>query len=167
VKEFTCGRRHFRPVVRAFRRGFGAVFDWDALAILSPEEIRGLIAGEPVTFTLRELEENVLVHGYEQQAREVRWFRNAVLKMPPKEQAGLLQFMTGYRQAPIGGLSAIRPAMTVVRKTPGEQKDPDEELPLAAVCSNTLKLPPYSSEEVLFKRLMTAVTGGRESFAFR
>eukprot|EP00039_Didymoeca_costata_P031575 m.35451 g.35451 ORF g.35451 m.35451 type:complete len:70 (-) comp8883_c0_seq2:1451-1660(-) len=57
------------------------------------------------------------------------------------------------------GLQALNPPLTVVRKGSS-----DNELPSVMTCQNYLKLPEYSSAEVLKAQLTKAMTEGRGSF---
>lgn len=88
---------------------------------------------------------------------------------------------------PPGGLSSLHPRLTVVRKhtqksghdssnsTPlnsykeqsvlaGAVSPADRELPSVMTCANYIKLPAYSSKQVLKERLIYAMTEGQGSF---
>jgi E3 ubiquitin-protein ligase TRIP12 len=98
--------------------------------------------------------------------------------------------VTGTPRLPPGGLAALQPRLTVVRKsaaaaaggeggsapqgsapslgagTPGVggRHPADGDLPSVMTCANYLKLPPYSSKEVLRERLLYAIREGQGSF---
>lgn len=61
-----------------------------------------------------------------------------------------LQFSTGCSSLPVGGLANLHPRLTVVRK------DEEGGFPSVNTCVHYLKLPEYSSEEVLKERLLGA-----------
>ena len=89
---------------------------------------------------------------------------------------------------PPGGLAALQPRLTVVRKAPSDaaaaialqqqqqmQQEggggdgggfaaADGDLPSAMTCVNYLKLPPYSSKEAVRDRLLYAIREGQGSF---
>jgi len=82
----------------------------------------------------------------------------------PKEQQEFLRFITGSPRLPVGGLKALYPKLTVVRKTPDAGYMADSYLPSAMTCANYLKLPDYSGKEVMVEKLKIAMTEGQGSF---
>ena len=88
----------------------------------------------------------------------------ALRSFSPAEQRQFLLFVTGSPRLPVGGLRALRPALTVVRKAPDAPLGPDDYLPSAMTCANYLKLPDYSTDAVLAAKLRTAMTEGQGSF---
>lgn len=62
------------------------------------------------------------------------------------------------------GFKALQPPLTVVRKTVEGQADADSYLPSVMTCVNYLKLPDYTSIEIMRERLRTAVEEGQMSF---
>ena len=63
-----------------------------------------------------------------------------------------LQFTTGCSSLPPGGLANLHPRLTVVRK----ESDGDGSFPSVNTCVHYLKLPEYSSEEVMREKLLAA-----------
>lgn len=63
-----------------------------------------------------------------------------------------LQFTTGCSSLPPGGLANLHPRLTVVRK----EGEGDGSYPSVNTCVHYLKLPEYSSEEVLREKLLAA-----------
>lgn len=63
-----------------------------------------------------------------------------------------LQFATGCSSLPPGGLANLHPRLTVVRK----EGEGDGSYPSVNTCVHYLKLPEYSSEEVLREKLLAA-----------
>lgn len=58
----------------------------------------------------------------------------------------------------------MSPPLTIVRKTFEAGENPDDFLPSVMTCVNYLKLPDYSSLEVMRERLHTASREGQLSF---
>ena len=81
-----------------------------------------------------------------------------------EEQRKFLQFVTGSPRLPVGGLKSLSPPLTVVRKTFEPADDADNYLPSVMTCVNYLKLPTYSSVEVMREKLRVAVNEGQHSF---
>ena len=102
---------------------------------------------------------------------------NILSSLSPASRGLFLSFVTGSPRLPIGGLRALKPPLTVVRKTGEAAIAPasggtvtssgnvdDAYLPSAMTCANYLKLPMYSSEEVMREQLERAITEGQNSF---
>ncbi len=86
-------------------------------------------------------------------------------EMTPDEQRKFLLFVTGSPKLPLGGFKSLEPKLTIVRKEPDRQ-DTDSYLPSVNCCFYYLKLPEYSSKEVMKKKLMFAIENGQGSFSF-
>ena len=104
----------------------------------------------------------------------------------PIEQREFLLFVTGSPRLPVGGFKSLEPKLTIVRKEPSgsattstttsttttsttttstSTSSNDDYLPSVNCCFYYLKLPDYSSKEVLRERLMYAVKNGQQSFS--
>ena len=79
-------------------------------------------------------------------------FVNVVCEMNGDERKAFLQFTTGCSSLPPGGLANLQPRLTVVRKVDGN----DNSYPSVNTCVHYLKLPEYSSEDILRERLLAA-----------
>ena len=84
--------------------------------------------------------------------------------MDAASQRRLIMFITGSPRLPAGGLANLTPRLTVVRKTPEQGHSPDDYLPSVMTCVNYLKLPDYSSKDVMRARLEVAISDGQGSF---
>jgi len=103
-------------------------------------------------------------HGYTSDSAAIRKLVAVMRRFTIQEQRQFLQFVTGSPRLPVGGVRALRPPLTVVRKQAEPPLTADDYLPSAMTCANYLKLPDYSSEEVLLAKLRTAMTEGQGSF---
>ena len=93
-----------------------------------------------------------------------------------------LQFLTGSPRLPIGGsirptrhcvctdthafvgFRGLNPPLTVVRKPHEAPLKADDYLPSVMTCVNYLKLPEYSSKDVMLEKLQVAMKEGVGSF---
>ena len=75
-----------------------------------------------------------------------------------------LKFVTGSPRLPVGGLARLAPRLTIVQKRPEEGVSPDTYLPSVMTCANYVKLPDYSSKEIMRERLLTAIREGQGAF---
>jgi len=123
-------------------------------------------------------------HGYDRTSPCVQSLTAVLAGLNPSEQHKFLRFVTGSPRLPFGGLGALRPRLTVVRKeasssssTTGgatattaaaaaatELQATSEVLPSASTCTNYLKLPDYGSEQRLRERLLVAIHEGQCAF---
>lgn len=62
------------------------------------------------------------------------------------------------------GFKSLSPPLTVVRKTLEPNMNPDDFLPSVMTCVNYLKLPDYTSIEVMRDKLRLAASEGQHSF---
>jgi E3 ubiquitin-protein ligase TRIP12 len=83
-----------------------------------------------------------------------------------EQQAAFITFLTGSPRLPIGGLKALQPHFTIVRKTAHESGggSTDGLLPSVMTCANYLKLPDYSSKAIMKKQLLVAIYESQGSF---
>ena len=72
--------------------------------------------------------------------------------------------MTGSPRLPVGGLARLSPRLTIVQKRPEDGVSPDAYLPSVMTCANYVKLPDYSSKEIMRERLVTAINEGAGAF---
>ncbi|XP_077239573.1 ubiquitin-protein ligase 4 [Tasmannia lanceolata] len=149
--------------VEAFKSGFNQVFPLKTLQIFTEDEIERLVCGEQDTWVFGELLDHVKFdHGYTASSRPVINLLEIVEEFVGNQRRAFLQFVTGAPRLPPGGLAALHPKLTIVRKHCSGSSDGD--LPSVMTCANYLKLPPYSSKERMRERLLYAITEGQGSF---
>jgi hypothetical protein len=91
--------------------------------------------------------------------------RQVLQDMSDAQRRLFLRFLTGSSTLPTGGLQGLRPPITVVRReSDNKSVSSDEYLPSVMTCVNYLKLPPYSSREVLQTKLHAAIRQGQAAF---
>ncbi|GBP81615.1 E3 ubiquitin-protein ligase Ufd4 [Eumeta japonica] len=138
----------------AFRRGFGAVFAPRRLRAFSPHELRLLLCGERGPAWTRDhlLQYTEPKLGYTKDSPGFLRLVEVLVEMTWAERKAFLQFATGCSSLPPGGLANLHPRLTVVRKVDAG----DGSYPSVNTCVHYLKLPEYSSKEVLRERLLAA-----------
>ncbi len=100
-------------------------------------------------------------HGYTAASPPFQYLLQTLSTYDRRRQRQFLSFVTGAPSLPVGGFASLQPRLTVVRKAATQ---PDSELPSVMTCQNYLKLPPYSSKDVLAERLALAISEGQGSF---
>jgi len=152
--------------MEALREGFQSLYPLDKIDYFFPEEMDQLFCGSRYQpWSLRELADACRTdHGYTHDSETVQSLFRVLSRFDANEQRSFLQFVTGSPHLPIGGLRAMNPPLTVVRKTPDEGHQADEYLPSVMTCVNYLKMPEYSNEETLELRFRKAIVEGQKSF---
>lgn len=165
VTDFTIGSK-LRELADSFIRGFSSVISWTSMNIFSIEELIPLLSGQKCNITFEDLERNVEVsHGYEPGSPQIRMLFETIAEMDDDHQKLFIKFVTGNQMLPIGGLTAMRPKLTVALRTPlAPKQSPDVTLPSVMTCVNYLKLPAYSSKSIMKKQIYTAIENCQNSF---
>ncbi|CAB3409028.1 unnamed protein product [Caenorhabditis bovis] len=142
--------------MRAFREGFDRVFPLRALRAYSPEEVQRLLSGEQCPEWTREDVINFTEPklGYTRESPGFLRFVDVMVALSAQERKNFLQFATGCSSLPPGGLANLHPRLTIVRKV----ESGDGSYPSVNTCVHYLKLPEYSSAEILRERLLTAMS---------
>lgn len=103
-------------------------------------------------------------HGYTHESKAVQNLFEIMCSFDAQEQRLFLQFITGSPRLPIGGLRSLVPQLTIVRKTDSTMSNADNYLPSVMTCVNYLKLPEYSTIDVMREKLVKAMRDGQLSF---
>ncbi|XP_078167041.1 E3 ubiquitin-protein ligase UPL3-like [Carex rostrata] len=161
--------------MEAFRTGFNQVFDVTSLQIFSPNELDHLICGHRELWEAETLVDHIKFDGgYTAKSPVIVNLLEIMAEFSPEQQHAFCQFVTGAPWLPPGGLAALSPKLTIVRKHPSNvtstptrtraTESTDEDLPSVMTCANYLKLPLYSTKEVMYKKLLYAINEGQGSF---
>ncbi|XP_030237250.1 E3 ubiquitin-protein ligase TRIP12 isoform X8 [Gadus morhua] len=150
----------------SFREGFESVFPLHHLQYFYPEELDQLLCGsKSETWDVKTLMECCRPdHGYTHDSRAVRFLFEVLSSKDAEQQRLFLQFVTGSPRLPVGGFRSLNPPLTIVRKTFESTENPDDFLPSVMTCVNYLKLPDYSSIEIMREKLLIAAREGQQSF---
>ncbi|XP_047332591.1 E3 ubiquitin-protein ligase UPL3-like isoform X1 [Impatiens glandulifera] len=163
--------------MEAFRAGFNQVFDISSLQIFSPHELDYLLCGRRELWKAETLVEHIKFdHGYTAKSPAIVNLLEIMGEFTPEHQRSFCQFVTGAPRLPPGGLAVLSPKLTIVRKHSsvagnaltssgnGASETADDDLPSVMTCANYLKLPPYSTKEIMYKKLLYAINEGQGSF---
>ncbi|KAL7195450.1 hypothetical protein ACSBR1_035636 [Camellia fascicularis] len=149
--------------VEAFKSGFNQVFPIEHLQVFNEAELERLLCGEREFWTSNELLDHMKFdHGYTASSPPIIDLLEIIREFDREQQRAFLQFVTGAPRLPTGGLASLNPKLTIVRKHCS--KGADADLPSVMTCANYLKLPPYSSKEMMKEKLLYAITEGQGSF---
>lgn len=150
---------------KAFMEGFSKVFPINSLIIFSPQELVELLGSAEEDWSLSTIVNSVHAnHGYTKESEAIKRLINILVNFNDIEKRSFLQFLTGSPKLPVGGFKSLRPEFTVVRKLAEPGSSDDDYLPSVMTCANYLKLPNYSSEEIMKAKLVQAVNEGAGAF---
>jgi len=152
--------------MESLREGFESLIPLSSLSSFYPEELAQLFCGnqQELWDTKYLLDCCRTDHGYTHDSRVVRFFFDMLTSYDAQQQRRFLQFVTGSPRLPVGGLRSLNPPLTIVRKTFEAEENADAYLPSVMTCVNYLKLPEYSSLEVMRAKVETAIYEGQLSF---
>jgi E3 ubiquitin-protein ligase TRIP12 len=152
--------------MEAFKEGFNIIFNINELSCFTSEELEEIIFGNDD----KKWEEDILYenlkpeHGYGKKSLIFTYLIKYMISLNKNEQKKFLIFSTGASRLPVGGFKALSPKLTVVKKTMDGNNNPDDFLPTVMTCQNYLKIPEYSSFEILKDKLNLAMNEGSNEF---
>ncbi|MFO0117923.1 MAG: hypothetical protein ACK521_10055 [bacterium] len=142
--------------IKSFKKGFSQILPIESLRPFnSEEELESLICGQlndsEWTNFDRLLEVIMPDHGFDRNSRVFRDFIKYLTEVKASDRPQLMKFLSGSRRMHAGGFAALNPRLTVVlKKVEGVSKaGADLHLPSVSTCAKYLKIPGYSSYEVL------------------
>ncbi|OAD60413.1 putative E3 ubiquitin-protein ligase TRIP12 [Eufriesea mexicana] len=122
--------------MEAFREGFESVFPPSQLRLFFPEELEAVFCG----------------HAQSGGQWDV------------KTLSECCRTDHGSPRLPVGGFKSLTPPLTIVRKTFDPSMKTDDFLPSVMTCVNYLKLPDYTTLEIMREKLRIAAQEGQHSF---
>ncbi|KAF4744852.1 Ubiquitin-protein ligase, partial [Perkinsus olseni] len=158
--------------LRAFADAFAEILSPSALSLWRSEDeltelTYGSSAARPEYWTKEHLLSAIQPkHGYTSSSSAVQYLVEVMAnELTPDQRQQLVRFLTGSPTLPIGGFAALKPQLTVVRQVlDDESANPDDFLPSVMTCASFMKLPDYSSKEVLKRQLVKAISEGQKAF---
>jgi hypothetical protein len=135
-----------------------------------PEEFDIMIAGQP-TIDVSDWQANTLYEsGFTVESPQITWLWTFLHKSSQQEMQQILMFVTGTSAVPAGGFAALQGYNGALHKFAvcrmvhsGDElqpNNPDESLPKAQTCFNTLILPAYSCATIFEAKLRLAIHEG-------
>ncbi|XP_076349149.1 E3 ubiquitin-protein ligase HECW2-like isoform X1 [Tachypleus tridentatus] len=137
-------------------RGFYEVIDPRLVSVFDARELELVIAGTAEIDVVDWRKNTEYRSGYHNNHPVIQWFWTAIEKFDNERRLRMLQFVTGTSSIPYEGFSALR-GSNGPRKFCIEKWGKPTSLPRAHTCFNRLDLPPYSSFEMLYDKLLLAV----------
>lgn len=139
----------------AFLKGFRDLIPAKWIQMFSPSELQMLIGGSANKIDIDDWEKHTQYGGgYHPSQLAIQWFWDIVrYEFDAEERAALLKFITSCSRQPLLGFGQMAPQICIHQVRTTE----DERLPSSATCMNLLKLPTYSSKEIMRNKLSYAI----------
>ncbi len=143
-----------QPQAAAFFAGLRDVVAPELCALFDAAEWQVVISGVDSQIDAAELRRHTQYTGgfFAMDPVVQRFWAVVENDLTEEERALLLRFVTACPRAPPLGFASLTPPFTLQRVDGA-----DSRLPTASTCFNILKLPPYSSQQVLREKLRTAI----------
>lgn len=151
--------------INSFVAGFSEIFPFTSMVLFSAEELSRLSGNEVENWSVETLITMIHGdHGYNNKSQQVQWLIEIMSNFDKDERRKFLKFITGSPRLPFDGFKGLSPPFTVVLKHCEDNLKPDNYLPSVMTCANYLKLPCYSSKEVMYAKIVQAMNEGNNSF---
>ncbi|KAJ2193949.1 ubiquitin-protein ligase (E3) [Coemansia sp. RSA 522] len=160
IAQYKLDKQIAAPV-RAFVAGLHTVIPetWMRLLFASPLELSRLLCGDSGAIDVRDWQRNTMYEGaFHAQGRMhpmVREFWDIVeTELTEPQRQRLCRFATSCERPPLLGFAELNPRFCI---SGNNADDADSRLPSASTCVNLLKLPVYSSRQIMRDKLVTAI----------
>eukprot|EP00501_MAST-03F_sp_TOSAG23-6_P002630 GSMAST32.ASY1.ANO1.2772.1 assembled CDS len=148
-----------RKHVAAIRRGIVTLVPDRALRLLNWNELEVCVCGNP-NIDIEIIKKHTTYHGYSASDSPCRRFWRVLKSFSQDDKSKFLQFVWGRSRLP---RESVWPRPFKLTKGNSDTS----RLPLAHTCFFQIELPPYSSDEVMRQRLLTAIHYSGGEFLIR
>lgn len=143
----------------AFLRGLRSIIRPSWLSMFNQSELQRLVGGDSSEIDLDDLRRNTFYSGlYEigddgEEHDTIKLFWKVMDGFTDKQRRDVLKYVSSTPRAPLLGFAQLKPNFTI--RDGGTDED---RLPSTSTCVNLLKLPRYTTEQTLRKKLLYAIT---------
>ena len=142
--------------LNAFKKGFCCILPIEALrSFRTKGDLDLLICGQNPNSYDKEWEDATFLktiitpdQGYSQESDQYNFFVRYISELEPINRRVFTSFITGSCRLPMGGFAALHPRITLVPRNTNSEK-PDHDLVTVSTCVHYVKMPAYSSYEVM------------------
>lgn len=156
VADFKLNRQIQRQCA-ALRRGLADVIPLEWLQLFDHGELQTLISGAPIPVDVADLRAHTKYSGgYSEDHPVMEMFWQVAAALTDRQKTQLLKFVTSCSRPPLLGFRELYPPFCIH----SAGADEADRLPSASTCMNLLKLPEYSDQETLARKLTYAIESG-------
>ncbi|KAH6700791.1 ubiquitin-protein ligase E3C [Verticillium dahliae] len=145
----------------AFLRGLRAIIAPTWLSMFNQTELQRLVGGDSSEISIDDLRANTNYSGLYvigddgEEHPTIQLFWKVVRGFTDAQRRDLLKYVTSTPRAPLLGFGSLNPLFSIRDGGTDEAR-----LPSASTCVNLLKLPRYTDEETLRRKLVLAISSG-------
>ncbi|KAM0508827.1 hypothetical protein ACHAPW_003714 [Verticillium nonalfalfae] len=145
----------------AFLRGLRAIVAPTWLSMFNQTELQRLVGGDSSEISIDDLRDNTNYSGLYvigddgEEHPTIQLFWKVVRGFTDAQRRDLLKYVTSTPRAPLLGFGSLNPLFSIRDGGTDEAR-----LPSASTCVNLLKLPRYTDEETLRRKLVLAISSG-------
>eukprot|EP00252_Welwitschia_mirabilis_P017268 TRINITY_DN3827_c0_g1_i3.p1 TRINITY_DN3827_c0_g1~~TRINITY_DN3827_c0_g1_i3.p1 ORF type:complete len:137 (-),score=32.61 TRINITY_DN3827_c0_g1_i3:570-980(-) len=122
-------------------------------------EVKLLISGSTEGVDVDDLRANTnYAGGYDEKHPIIVMFWEVLKEFTMDQRQKFLKFVTGCSRGPLLGFKYLEPVFCIQRAATEEAPEELLRLPTSATCANLLKLPPYTSKNVLKRKLLYSIS---------
>ncbi|EAX99209.1 hypothetical protein TVAG_236540 [Trichomonas vaginalis G3] len=154
-KEYRI--KELLPHLTSLRRGILHFLPTDAVTLLSSWELELFVSGD----TNVSVDELKKCCKYDAMDKSSIMLWKVIESFTPNERMLFIKFATGRMGLPSPGMS-WHSSLTITWLPLQGRTDENAELPTAQTCSSTIKIPRYTTEESMAKKIRTAIFYGGE-----
>lgn len=141
------------PQNRSFLSGLSTLISLDWLSMFNGPELQMLISGGSSRINISDLKAHTILYDFSANDSTIENLWDILENDFTEEERRLfIKFVTSVPKAPLLGFGALVPNFAIRRA--GTDQD---RLPTASTCVNLLKLPQYTSRDILKKKLLDSV----------
>ncbi|KAH6956810.1 hypothetical protein DER45DRAFT_287211 [Fusarium avenaceum] len=149
------------PQTLAFLRGLRSIIRPTWLSMFNQSELQRLVGGDSSEIDIDDLRRNTIYSGLYEigddglEHQTIRLFWKVMRGFTDAQRRDVLKYVSSTPRAPLLGFSQLRPKFSI-----RDGGTDEERLPSTSTCVNLLKLPRYTTEATLRKKLLYAVQSG-------
>lgn len=129
---------------KAFFRGLSIIIDVKWLRMFNQHELQVLLGGASVPIDIDDLRKHTVYAGYTEDDETIQNLWKVLYSFDNEQRRKFVKFVTSCSRPPLLGFKELRPHFCV--RNAGMD---DERLPTSSTCINLLKLPRFSSYDIL------------------
>jgi ubiquitin-protein ligase E3 C len=129
---------------RAFFKGLSTIVDIKWLRMFNQQELQIVLGGASVPIDLNDLRAHTVLGGYMEHDETVKNFWKALKSFDNSLRMKFVKFVTSCSRPPLLGFKELVPKFSL--RNAGVD---DERFPTSSTCVNLLKLPNYTSYDIL------------------
>ncbi|KAI8086325.1 uncharacterized protein BX664DRAFT_365944 [Halteromyces radiatus] len=137
---------------KAFFNGLSTIVDTKWLRMFNQQELQVMLGGASVPIDIGDLRQHTIYADYNDTDPVIQNLWRALSSFSNEERMKFVKFVTSCSRPPILGFKELQPQICIRRAGRDESR-----LPTSSTCVNLLKLPSYSTYDILREKLLYSI----------